>query len=291
MEREERRGTPREASPGAPNDLLFRFTASVILGGVLTFLIGLVEVLAFFSPTLIPGVVHFIIQVALAIGVGVAGFSTYYHHGLLLRTAESRLREELDSVRRQLEVSTSTDEVTGLQNYRYFRERLQQEMLRAQRYGTSLSILVMDLDNFKEVNQRYGRQVGDGVLRRFAVLILRRTLRGSDVLTRLGATDTVARYGGDEFIVILPETNRQGAVRASERLREAAQKGTLLPNGQRLSLSLSIGIGTYPTDATSRDSLIWAADQALNMAKSSRLGIAWPGLVGPVAGGTPPPSP
>lgn len=153
------------------------------------------------------------------------------------------------------------DSLTGLFNRRYMLAQLDRELARARRYGHRLSLLMLDLDHFKEVNDTHGHQVGDEVLRHFA-RVARRTVRGSDLL---------ARYGGEEFLLVMPETERDGALEAAERLR-AALTGTPIAIGEdRLRVTVSIGIVTY--DAASlpqtKERLIEEADKALYASKDA----------------------
>jgi diguanylate cyclase (GGDEF)-like protein len=154
------------------------------------------------------------------------------------------------------------DGLTGLYNYRHFAERLEIELARATRYQTPVSLLVIDVDLFKNVNDDYGHLVGDEVLRALAERLVE-TTRESDL---------VARYGGEEFVVICPETDYEGATRAAGKLRDAVVEGplvTLGPDRTEIGVTISIGLATYPTTSTA-DHIVSQADEALYDAKSRR---------------------
>ncbi len=155
----------------------------------------------------------------------------------------------------EVEHRARTDYLTGLPNHRFFQATLSVELDRAQRHNRPLSLLIIDLDFLKEVNDRFGHPSGDAVIRSVAETI-RNTCR---------TIDFAARYGGEEFTVILPETPLQGASQVAERIREriAAQKYPGIG-----SITASIGIANYPTNALSKEDLIRVADQALYIAKN-----------------------
>ncbi len=149
--------------------------------------------------------------------------------------------------------------LTGLFNKLYIRQRLEEEYYRSKRYDHTLSLLLIDIDNFKSVNDRYGHTAGDHLLKYFSQLIIE-TIRPSDL---------AARYGGEEFLVVLPETPRTEAVAAAERLRK---KILLYPfridsRKEDIHFTISIGISSYPEGGQSAEELITMADLALYMAK------------------------
>jgi len=154
-----------------------------------------------------------------------------------------------------------TDAVTETYNRRYFQSALEVEIRRCRRYSLQLSLLIMDLDFFKSVNDIYGHPVGDLVLKQ-AGQCIRRAVRESDL---------ACRFGGDEFAVILPETDRLGAHAVAERIRRRV-KGTFAskPIESRLvSMTVSGGLASYPEDGVESGVLIEKADQALYLSKSS----------------------
>lgn len=161
---------------------------------------------------------------------------------------------------------TVTDDVTTLFNARYLQQSLEQEFRRCQRAGQRLSVVFLDLDHFKVVNDTHGHLVGSEILRETA-LILRDSLR---------ATDIAARYGGDEFVLILPNTGQEEAVMVASRIREAIKMFRFgLRHGVECRLTASFGIATLPDDTEDRIELIRLADQAMYWVKEhSRDNIA-----------------
>lgn len=153
-----------------------------------------------------------------------------------------------------------TDELTGLNNYRFMQQRLEEETDRAKRYHKHLSLLMLDADDFKGFNDSYGHVAGDVALAELAQVI-RRQVRDVDL---------VCRYGGEEFAVVLPETDSAGAFVVAEKVREAVASH-VFSNGDGepcCSLTVSIGLATYPVHAESRETLLREADDALYRAKN-----------------------
>lgn len=154
-----------------------------------------------------------------------------------------------------------TDGMTGLHNYRFFRLRIKEEMSRTRREESIISLLIMDVDHFKNYNDTLGHPAGDEVLRQVST-ILQHSVRDNDI---------VARYGGEEFAVILPGAEKEGAMALAERIRvkveeTAFHREEIQPGGQ---LTVSIGIATFPEDALTEDDLIICADKALYHAKNT----------------------
>jgi diguanylate cyclase (GGDEF)-like protein len=183
----------------------------------------------------------------------------------LLEALAGSLAIAIDNARLHAEVKRMalTDVVSGLANRRAFEEILQAEMARASRYNHPISLIILDLDSFKEYNDKWGHPAGDVRLREIADL-LRANVREPDL---------AARYGGEEFAVILPNTGKGGALRLAERLCKSAEESSPNPNGNRGPVSgytISLGVATYPEDATSIEELLLAADNAELTAK--RLG-------------------
>jgi diguanylate cyclase (GGDEF)-like protein len=155
---------------------------------------------------------------------------------------------------------SQTDDLTKLHNARYLRQFLLNEIRRARRYGSSVTALFLDLDDFKQVNDLHGHLVGSHVLMEMAGVIL-----GS-----VRDTDALARYGGDEFVIVLPDTGMELAGTVAERIREKISQYTFT-GGKRLKLSLtgSFGVATFPLHASSPQQLIACADTAMYEAKAA----------------------
>ena len=168
--------------------------------------------------------------------------------------ARSRWHQYEDQVERNVALSSiaAHDGLTGLLNHRSFHLRLADEVARAQRSDTPLSLLLVDLDHFKEINDRHGHLVGDDVLRRVA----------GELVDVARATDVVARVGGEEFCMLLPDTAPAAAVVPAERLRAA-----VAAIGDPEALTVSIGLSGLPADAATPNELFSAADDALYRAK------------------------
>jgi diguanylate cyclase (GGDEF)-like protein len=150
------------------------------------------------------------------------------------------------------------DSLTGLYNRGYFEESLTGEISRARRYDTEFSILFLDLDDFKSVNDTMGHLAGDFVLKKVASLLLKEKRE----------EDVVARYGGEELMIILPETNKINTIIKAERIRKKIQEMSLVFEGKKIQISASGGIATFPQDAVEAKKMIDCADRALYRAKS-----------------------
>ncbi|MDD5329555.1 MAG: bifunctional diguanylate cyclase/phosphodiesterase [Sulfuricella sp.] len=168
---------------------------------------------------------------------------------------------------RDLEYYATRDPLTNLYNQRLFWELFEYEIGRAGRHGYKFSLLVLDLDNFKSVNDTYGHSFGDKFLQEVAVA-LREVLRTEDIL---------ARYGGDEFVAILPETGAQEAAMAAKRALDAiSAMAVVSPDGTVVKGSVSVGIGVYPDHATMQKDLFLFADNMMYKAKTegkNRIGV------------------
>lgn len=156
----------------------------------------------------------------------------------------------------------TTDGLTHLYNSRHFYMRLEEELERSRRYDHSCSVIILDLDNFKRYNDRYGHLAGDDLLRELAD-ILENTVRETDVL---------ARYGGEEFTIILPETSAEHAYLLAERLRETIRVHEfVVRDAQQVGrITISAGVATHPENATEPEALVQAADMALLRAKEEK---------------------
>ena len=183
----------------------------------------------------------------------------------LLNALAGSVAVAIDNARLHAEVKRMalTDFVSGLANRRAFDDFLQTEITRAKRYGDSLSLIILDLDSFKEYNDRWGHPAGDVRLREIADL-LRASVREPDI---------AARYGGEEFAVILPSTSKLGAIVLAERIRVSAEAYAPTKNQDHSPIAgytISLGVATFPEDADSLGELLLAADNAELTAK--RLG-------------------
>jgi diguanylate cyclase (GGDEF)-like protein len=153
-----------------------------------------------------------------------------------------------------------TDRLTGLYNFGYFLDRLKEEKMRAERYHRLLSLIIFDIDHFKKYNDANGHPAGNEVLKKIAE-ILKAEAREVDI---------VARYGGEEMVIILPETSRKRAAELADRIREKVASATFskMESQPLKKLTLSAGVATYPVDAANEESLIKKADSSLYVAKS-----------------------
>ncbi|ERI91632.1 diguanylate cyclase domain protein [Clostridiales bacterium oral taxon 876 str. F0540] len=157
--------------------------------------------------------------------------------------------------RHQLLITSSTDKLTGALTRKFLEEALSEQIDRADECNNVFSIIMMDMDHFKQINDRFGHQAGDEVLRR-ACDIVRNNIRKNDIF---------GRYGGEEFIIILPQTDCKGALVIAEKLRKAVEEAKIL--GDKTSVTMSLGIATYPHNAQWKKELVEKADQALYVSK------------------------
>ena len=159
---------------------------------------------------------------------------------------------------------TVIDDHTGLFNSRHLRRTLEQEVVRATRFGHPVSLVFFDLDRFKEVNDQFGHQVGSSLLAEVGQL-LRKTLR---------STDVPVRYGGDEFVVLLPETSKDQALECARRLRDELKGAKLLASAPfgPVKIGASFGVAAFPDDAKTPDELLAKADQAMYRVKAAGRG-------------------
>jgi diguanylate cyclase (GGDEF)-like protein len=177
----------------------------------------------------------------------------------LLRTKQAH--DRIRKLQLTLEQMVVSDPLTGLHNRRFLMDRLMQEMQRADRHDEPLAFAMIDLDGFKPINDMYGHVLGDKVLR--AV--------GSAISRSIRVSDVAARYGGDEFAVILPQTPPEGAMRVCERLlRAISELGFQDESGRSCKVTASLGLAYYPADEVETpEDLVHSADGALYGAKRS----------------------
>lgn len=204
-------------------------------------------------------------DIMLGIDAGADDYITKpFNTTLLLAKIKAMLRiknlsRELKDKNRQLEEMAITDGLTGIPNYRHFIEKLEEEVRRSRRYRTPFTLLLLDLDNFKEINDSHGHRHGDFVLREVA----QRLQQG------LRETDLLARYGGDEFVLLLTQTDLEGGQRVANQILERLRKPIVTDKD---SHTIKASIGLVPFDGErpkTADDLIEGADNALYLAKES----------------------
>jgi len=173
---------------------------------------------------------------------------------LRIKTEQERLRRS----NRRLSELSMTDPLTGLYNRRFLQERLQEEVVRARRYQYPLACILLDIDDFKDVNDAYGHIQGDACLQEIA-LLLKNANR---------VVDLVVRYGGEEFLIILPQTDLGGAEVVGERLRQRVEQARLLVKDRNRKITVSLGAAAFGNKNTEEpEELVRRADQALLRAK------------------------
>jgi len=178
----------------------------------------------------------------------------------LLENVELALKTDQDSASPsywQLEQMAYRDQLTGLRNFRFFSTRIVEEVQRAKRYRHQLSLVMLDIDHFKNFNDTHGHQAGNTALQHLA-RVVDETVRD---------TDSVARYGGEEFAFILPETTKRMAQELAERIRGNIESSPVVLNGHHHKITVSLGVATIPRDAFSWQALVEAADKALYQSK------------------------
>jgi diguanylate cyclase (GGDEF)-like protein len=170
------------------------------------------------------------------------------------------LREALQKKNRQLEEMANKDGLTGLYNHRYFHEQLSKDFLRAKRYGESLSCVLLDIDYFKKFNDTHGHQTGDVVL----------STIGQVISESIRESDFAARYGGEEFALVLYHADGPTAMEVAQRLRQMVETCEVRDKEQRLRVTISAGVATFPhEDISDSKRLIECADKALYQAKEN----------------------
>lgn len=158
----------------------------------------------------------------------------------------------------KVEELSITDDLTKLFNTRYLNRSIEMEIQRSLRYRTSVSLIFMDIDYFKHVNDRYGHLVGSKTLAEMGQLLIK----------NLRSVDVVVRYGGDEFVIVLPHTPPAAAAQIAERIRKAVEKNAFLEKeGYALRITASFGVASYPESARSKDELLRLADEAMYKVK------------------------
>jgi diguanylate cyclase (GGDEF)-like protein len=153
---------------------------------------------------------------------------------------------------------TTVDGLTQIYNKRYFQETLDREMSRCQRYGRDLSLVLFDIDHFKQINDTFGHLTGDFVLKELAAVV-KANIRREDFL---------ARYGGEEFAIVLPEIDRQKAVVAAEKIRGLVFEHAFVCNEERIQVAISLGVAAFDAQMASLEEFLRLADKNLYEAKS-----------------------
>jgi diguanylate cyclase (GGDEF)-like protein len=165
---------------------------------------------------------------------------------------------------RQLKKLSETDELTGAMNNRGFTIAAKQVFSQAERYARPFCIMMVDSDSLKTVNDTLGHEAGDRLLR-LIVQCIQNELRKSP----MRESDIVARYGGDEFVVLLPETSHGGATGVAERIRKSVESSPIMAHGQTVPATVSIGIACYPNHGVDFESVLDKADQAMYASKAT----------------------
>ncbi len=181
------------------------------------------------------------------------------HAGRANVELERSYSEHLERLSESLRHLAYHDSLTGLYNHRYFHDRLRSEIERARRYGHQMSVVMLDVNHFKEVNDRHGHLTGDELL----------SFLGRLIAENVRAGDIAARYGGDEFALILPETDGESARRAAMKIREVVSKRRDWGAGviADVALDIAAGVATFPEDAAGAEDLLHEADRALYASK------------------------
>jgi diguanylate cyclase (GGDEF)-like protein len=189
-----------------------------------------------------------------------------YQVATTLRTVSQELtgsRGELERTRGRLAAAerlTLIDPLTGAWNRRYLERTMREQAKRYERFESPFAVLVIDIDRFKGINDRFGHSVGDAVLIEVA-----HTIDGSI----RGDIDVLTRFGGEEFVLVLPETDRVGGVVAAEKIRKLVADSAFESGGRRLNVTVSVGVAACPEDAVAAPALLLAADAAMYRAKAA----------------------
>jgi len=176
----------------------------------------------------------------------------------LHETLQTKVKE-LQKTQEKLKQMAVTDGLTGLHNYRSFMHQLHMEISRSERFHLPVSLVMLDIDFFKDYNDTYGHPNGDKVLKSFAELVKK----------NIREVDFFARYGGEEFSIILPGTDKKSAVKAAEKLRLIVEKKSFPMENKNETgkITISLGVAAFPDDAEDEKKLIRLADKALYQAK------------------------
>lgn len=178
---------------------------------------------------------------------------------LLVAYITTMLSADLHYAKKMFKILSETDDMTGLENLRSFKNTITFEIKKAERYKHVLSILMVDADGLKVINDSYGHEAGNKMIKAVA----------KSIESCLRETDKLARYGGDEFIALLPETNCEAALEAAERILKAVENTSFDEKGNQIKTTVSIGVASYPEHASDLDELLRKVDRALYQSKES----------------------
>jgi diguanylate cyclase (GGDEF)-like protein len=153
----------------------------------------------------------------------------------VLLIKERQLTAELNSINKSLQILATMDSLTGVFNRRTILESLEKELHRSRRYKNVFGIIIMDIDFFKIINDTYGHQTGDKVLRSVC----------DNIGANIRVNDVIGRYGGEEFLIIMPETDTNHAAKAAEKLRWAIESKPVLPENTQVKVTASFGVSSY----------------------------------------------
>ena len=169
------------------------------------------------------------------------------------------LAADVHDSRKMFKSLSETDDLTGLLNKRSFNTMLIKAAKLAMRYSQPLSIMVIDADNLKGINDKFGHKAGDRLI----------IMLGEIIHDCLRTSDIIARYGGDEFVVLLPQASSDKAIEAGNRIRLAVQNSSIDVEGNRINSTVSIGISSYPVDALNINEILEKADKSLYQSKKA----------------------
>jgi diguanylate cyclase (GGDEF)-like protein len=204
-----------------------------------------------------------LIAVPLISGEKIAGIlyieniSKTYFENFLILASQFAIQLQKVILYKKVQDMAITDSLTEVSTRRYFLERFKEEIRRSMRRKTNMSFLMIDLDYFKEKNDKFGHLVGDVILKEVAS-VLKSTLREIDI---------IGRYGGEEFAVVLAGIGKEGAFLAAERIRSSVEHSVFKAYDEKVSVTISIGVSSFPEDGVDEHALIESADKALYRAK------------------------